>query len=80
MLNFNCVFIMKNLKFKSYYLFIVLLLSFQFVISITSCEDFLDKQPLDQLSTETFWQGETDAMLGLTGVYHCESLNEWEFW
>ena len=22
----------------------------------TSCEDFLDKQPLDKVSTSTFWQ------------------------
>jgi starch-binding outer membrane protein, SusD/RagB family len=29
----------------------------------------LDKEPLDSLSTGTFWKTESDAMLGLTGVY-----------
>ena len=27
----------------------------------TSCEDFLDKQPLDKVSTSTFWQTTKDA-------------------
>ena len=35
---------------------------------IAGCES-LDKYPLDSLSTGTFWKTETDAMLGLTGVY-----------
>jgi len=33
-------------------------------------EDFLDKQPLDQLSSGTFWQTENDALLALVGVYN----------
>ena len=39
---------------------------------LSGCEDFLDKQPLDQLSTGTFWKTESDAMLALTGVYYIE--------
>jgi starch-binding outer membrane protein, SusD/RagB family len=35
-------------------------------------KDFLDKQPLDQLSTASFWKTESDALLGLTGVYYLE--------
>ncbi|MES2240748.1 MAG: RagB/SusD family nutrient uptake outer membrane protein [Bacteroidota bacterium] len=39
-------------------------------IILTSCsEDFLDKQPLDQVSDATFWKTENDAMLALTGCY-----------
>ena len=35
----------------------------------TSCNDFLDKQPLDQISTETFWKTTNDADKALTAVY-----------
>lgn len=34
-----------------------------------SCSDFLDKNPLDQISSETFWQNEQEAKMALTGVY-----------
>ncbi len=35
---------------------------------LTGCES-LDKDPLDSLSTGTFWKTESDALLGLTGSY-----------
>lgn len=35
---------------------------------LIGCES-LDKAPLDSLSRETFWKTESDAQLGLTGVY-----------
>ncbi len=35
-----------------------------------SCEDILDKQPLDQLSTEKFWTTPEDVDLALAGVYN----------
>lgn len=39
-------------------------------LSISGCEtDFLDKQPLDQLSAEQFWQTESDFEMALTGIY-----------
>lgn len=38
-------------------------------IFVTSCEDFLDKNPLDQVTSETFWNTEKDAEMGLAGVY-----------
>jgi starch-binding outer membrane protein, SusD/RagB family len=57
------------------------------MITMTGCEDFLDKQPLDKLSTATFWKTESDAMLALTGVYHLEGYNnstsakqQYSFW
>lgn len=50
-------------------------------------KDFLDKQPLDQLSTASFWKTESDALLGLTGVYYLEgeetgtaAKQQREFW
>lgn len=36
---------------------------------LTSCEDFLEKNPLSQISSETFWKTEKDVELGLAGVY-----------
>lgn len=57
------------------------------MITMTGCEDFLDKQPLDKLSTATFWKTESDAMLALTGVYHLDGYNnstsakqQYSFW
>ena len=49
----------------------ILLIALSFLgISISSCEDdFLDKQPTSQLSSDSFWQTEADAELALTGVY-----------
>lgn len=37
----------------------------------SSCEDkdFLDKQPKDKLSSDTFWQSKEDAFAGLTAIY-----------
>jgi starch-binding outer membrane protein, SusD/RagB family len=65
---------------------IVLTLS-MVMITMIGCEDFLDKQPLDKLSTATFWKTESDAMLALTGVYHLEGYNnstgakqQYSFW
>lgn len=37
-------------------------------IGIASC-DLLNKQPLDQLSSESFWQSEGDFQKGLTAIY-----------
>ena len=39
--------------------------------TLTSCnDDFLERQPTDELSEGTFWKSQEDAMLALTGVYH----------
>ncbi|GHT43265.1 glycan metabolism protein RagB [Bacteroidia bacterium] len=50
------------------------------ILGVTSCED-LNKYPLDSLSTGTFWKTETDAMLGLTGIYNNPHLQgNYNFW
>lgn len=49
---------------KKYSLYVILLLF------ITSCSsDFLDRNPLDQPSNETFWNTEKDALAAATGCY-----------
>ncbi|MCE5347202.1 MAG: RagB/SusD family nutrient uptake outer membrane protein [Bacteroidales bacterium] len=36
---------------------------------ILSCSDFLEKNPLEAISSETFWKTEKDITMALTGVY-----------
>ena len=60
----------KNIKLKNLITFFVIC-SLQFFIGCEN-EDFLDKQPLDNLSTATFWKTESDAMLALTGIYYID--------
>lgn len=36
---------------------------------IFSCSDFLERHPLDQISSEEFWTSKEDAEMALTGVY-----------
>ena len=44
---------------------------FILIIFLVSCQnEILDKQPLDQLSTENFWTTPEDADLALAGVYN----------
>jgi starch-binding outer membrane protein, SusD/RagB family len=49
--------------FKTKYLVFVI------ILALWSCEDLLDKQPLDSPSKATFWQTESDAMMGLAACY-----------
>lgn len=51
------------MRFLKYILLILIVPAF------FSCEDFLDKQPTDQLSPATFWKTEQDATMALAGVY-----------
>lgn len=49
------------------YTYIFLFLSVTF--SLTSCEDFLDRQPLDQIAVDNFYQNENEVNLALIGSY-----------
>ena len=52
---------MKNIiKFT----FLLIMATFTF-----SCDDFLDKTPLNNLDEKNFWKNETDAIQGVTSVY-----------
>jgi hypothetical protein len=64
-----------NKKISAIYMRFAILSAFLLTGLLTGCEDLLDKQPLDKLSTATFWKTEGDAMLGLTGVYFIEGQN-----
>lgn len=39
------------------------------VVTGSSCEKFLDQQPLSELSTNLFWKNAEDAKLGMAGMY-----------
>lgn len=60
----------KNIRLENLITFLVIC---SFIVFM-GCEneDFLDKQPLDKLSTATFWKTESDAMLALTGIYYID--------
>ncbi len=67
---------MKNLK--SIHIFIGVLA----IALLSGCVD-LDKAPLNSLSTTTFWKTESDANLGLTGVYRVvggTQQSNYDFW
>ena len=38
-------------------------------IYFVSCSDILDKNPLDQISSETFWTNQAEVNMGLAAVY-----------
>ncbi len=47
------------------------LVSAALLMGQTACQqDWLDEQPLAQLSESTFWNSESDALLALTGIYN----------
>ncbi len=48
-----------------------------FLFTILACDDFLDRQPLDQLTTETFYKTEADAELAILSVY--SAMQDLEF-
>ena len=63
---------------KYIYLFIISLSLF-----LTSCEDFLDRQPKSSLSQETCWQTEQDLKTWNAGIYdglQATLKNNWFYW
>lgn len=58
---------MKTAKNISFFAVLSLILS----VGLTGCQpDWLDEQPLSELSESSFWNTESDAILALTGVYN----------
>lgn len=45
-------------------------LSLLILIGQTGCTDWLNEQPLVQLSEASFWSSESDGLLALTGIYN----------
>ena len=48
-----------------------------FILAVTACEDFLQLDPLDQVSSSTFWKTKADFDMGLTANY---GLLQHEYW
>lgn len=51
---------------KKHYIFILLAMT---SLLLPACEDFLTKNPPDELSSQTFWKNEKDADMALAGMY-----------
>ena len=51
------------------HIFKYLVIGVFFALTLWSCENFLDKQPLDSPSKATFWKTEADATMGLAACY-----------
>lgn len=66
---------------KKYIIQLVVLVSISISISCSN-EEFLDKQPPDQLTSENFWRDAEDARSGLTAAYsELEARsNFWDGW
>lgn len=50
-------------------------LSGAFLLLLSGCENFLDRQPLDTPSSATFYSSEAEIRIGLTGVYNAAFWN-----
>lgn len=48
-----------------------------FLLCFVSCKDFLDREPLDQLTTDNFYQNEAQVNLALIGTYAPMQDIEW---
>lgn len=60
---------------KKYYSFLMILP----LIFLSACSDFLDRDPLDQASENTFWNTVADAQKGVNAVYSTLP-NSRDFW
>jgi len=56
---------------------LIKLLSFVVIIACCSCGDLLDKQPLDQLTTDLFYRTEADAEKAILAAYSPMLDQEW---
>jgi len=55
---------------------IVFVLSLSVIGQIGCTKDFLNQQPLAQLSESTFWHSQSDALLALTGIYQGSDVGD----
>src|SRR5665647_1977235 len=55
---------------KKLYSVTIIILVLTTIIMCSSCKKgFLDKNPLDQISSQTFWKTDADAQMALAGCY-----------
>ena len=55
------------MKLQRIYKYALCLISFTIVLS--SCEGFLEEDPLDEKTTGQFWKTESDAVTGVNALY-----------
>ncbi len=63
---------------KKYKILPIFILS---ILLLGACEDYLDRQPLDEISSSTFWQSKTDFDMALTANYgylHGSTSGPWD--
>lgn len=65
---------MKKMKFNYKYLLIPAL-----VFSMSSCSDYLDKNPTDKLSPSSFWKTKGDVEYALTAVYSTLQVSQYSY-
>src|SRR5690606_34107810 len=61
----------RNKKFS-----IIGMLSMLLLVAQSGCQDWLDEQPLVQLSEGSFWNSQGDALLALTGIYNGSNVGD----
>lgn len=61
----------RNKKFS-----IIGALSILLLVGQSGCQDWLDEQPLVQLSEGSFWNSQGDALLALTGIYNGSNVGD----
>lgn len=60
------------------YISVKLLIISILILCLGACEDFLDRNPLDQISSETFWNKKSDTDMALAACY--ASLQAGSLW
>src|SRR5450759_3462920 len=55
----------------------ILIITVLFLLASTACKDYLQLDPLDQISSATFWKTKADFDMGLTANY---GLLQHEYW
>lgn len=56
-------------QISKYKIFNIIVLSIAFLLTLTSCEDFLDQKPTDGLVLEEYWKNKEEVLSTLGGAY-----------
>ena len=49
--------------------YLIFISCFLYIVTLNSCDGYLDRQPLDQLSQNSFFKNKQDIEQGLTSTY-----------
>ncbi|MCI1648393.1 MAG: RagB/SusD family nutrient uptake outer membrane protein [Bacteroides sp.] len=64
---------MKKIYLINKSMFYLFVLTWLLNSVLTSCSDLLNKEPTSSISDNSFWTGESDALLALTGCYRFQT-------